>query len=148
MNVNDPSLLAVMQHPKLGRILFFDPTNDVTPFGEIGGYLQANYGLLVTPDGGDLVELPQQPSSMNSIRRVGKLTLDASGNLKGDVEELRLGDQAARERYRLQTVTKSTDRIKPIEDLLGGALTNFKIVQASLLNIAQSDQPFGFNYSF
>src|SRR5208282_4156556 len=71
------------QHPKLGRILFFDPTNDVTPFGQIGGYLQANYGLLVTPDGGELVELPQQPSAMNSIQRVGKLTLDANGMLKG-----------------------------------------------------------------
>jgi hypothetical protein len=147
-DVRDPSLLAIMQHPKLGRILFFDPTNDVTPFGEIGGYLQANYGLLVTSDGGDLVELPQQPSSMNSIKRVGKLTLDASGNLKGDIEELRLGDQAARERHRLQIVTKSTDRIKPIEDLLGGSLSNFQIIKASLANVAQSDQPFGFNYSF
>ena len=28
-DVKDPSLVAVMQHPKLGRILFFDPTNDV-----------------------------------------------------------------------------------------------------------------------
>ena len=28
-DVNDPSLIAVIQHPKLGRILFFDPTNEV-----------------------------------------------------------------------------------------------------------------------
>ena len=147
-DVKDPSLIAVIQDPKLGRILFFDPTNDITPFGEIGGYLQANYGLLVTTDGGELVELPQQPSRMNSIERVGKLTLDPSGNLKGDVTELRLGDQAARERYRLRTVAKSTDRIKPIEDLLGGSLSNFKIVSASLVNVDQADQPFGFDYSF
>src|SRR5208282_5589464 len=53
--LNDPSLIAVMQHPKLGRILFFDPTNYVTPFGQLRGHLQANYGLLVTPDGGELV---------------------------------------------------------------------------------------------
>ena len=26
--MNDPSLIATVQHPKLGRILFFDPTND------------------------------------------------------------------------------------------------------------------------
>jgi hypothetical protein len=49
--------------------------------------LQSNYGLLVTPEGGELVELPQQPSAMNSIQRVGKLTLDADGMLKGDVKE-------------------------------------------------------------
>jgi hypothetical protein len=65
----DPSLIAVTQHPRLGRILFFDPTNQLMPFGQIGGYLQANYGLLVTPEGGELLELPQQPSAMNSVQR-------------------------------------------------------------------------------
>jgi hypothetical protein len=148
-DVKDPSLIAVMQHPKLGRILFFDPTYDVMiPFGQIGGYLQSNYGLLVTPEGGELVELPQQPSAMNSIQRVGKLTLDADGMLKGDVKETRLGEQASSERWRLRLVTKDSDRIKPIESLLAGSLPNFRIVRASLINYEQTDQPFGFNYSF
>ena len=147
-DVKDPSLIAVLQHPKLGRILFFDPTNEITPFGQIGGYLQANYGLLVTPEGGELVELPQQPSAMNSIQRVGKLTLDANGMLKGDVEEVRLGDRAASERARLHNATKSTDRIKPIESLLAGSLPSFQIVKASLVNLDQTDQPFGFKYTF
>ena len=146
--VKDPSLIAVMQHPKLGRVLFFDPTNELTPFGEIGGYLQANYGLLVTPQGGELVELPQQPSAMNSIQRVGKLTLDGNGMLKGDVEELRLGDRASSERWRLRTVTKNADRIKPIESLLAGSLSSFQITRASLINLDHTDQPFGFNYTF
>jgi hypothetical protein len=146
--VNDPSLIAVIQHPKLGRVLFFDPTNEITPFGQIRGHLQANYGLLVMPEGGELVELPQQPSAMNSIQRVGKLTLDANGNLKGDVQEVRLGDRAARERARLRTVTKDTDRIKPIEELLAGSLSNFQIVRATVVNSEHTDRPFGFNYSF
>ncbi|HEY6301952.1 MAG TPA: DUF3857 and transglutaminase domain-containing protein [Terriglobales bacterium] len=147
-DVDDPSLIAVMNDPKLGRILFFDPTNEITPFGQIGGYLQANYGLLVTPDGGELVRLPQQPSAMNSIQRVGKLTLDANGLLKGDVEEMRVGDRAASERWRLRTVTKNADRIKPIESLLAGSLPSFQIVKASLINFEQTDQPFGFRYTF
>ena len=117
--LTDPSLIATIQHPKLGKLLFFDPTNDLIPFGQLPGYLQANYGLLVTPDGGELIELPQQPSSMNSIRRTAKLTLDKNGTLKGDVEEVRLGERASSERWRLRTVTKDADRIKPIEDLLG-----------------------------
>jgi hypothetical protein len=147
-DARDPSLIAVIQHPKLGRILFFDPTNDVTPFGQIGGYLQANYGLLVAPGGGELVELPQQPSTMNSIERVGRMTLDADGMLKGDVKEMRLGDRAAQERWRLRTVTKSSDRIKPIESLLAASLPSFRIVQASLINFEQTDQPFGLKYTF
>jgi hypothetical protein len=146
--VNDPSLVAVTQDPKLGRVLFFDPTNELTPFGQIGGYLQANYGLLVTPDGGELVELPQQPSSMNSIERVAKLTLGADGTLKGDVTEVRLGDRAWSERGRLRAVTKDTDRIKSIENLLAGSLSNFQIVHASVVNYEHTDQPFGFKYTF
>jgi len=144
----DSSLVATMQHPKLGRILFFDPTNDITPFGQIRGHLQANYGLLVTPDGGELVELPQQPSAMNSIQRVGKLTLAVNGALKGEVTEVRLGDRAASERWRLRIVTKDADRIKPIETLLAGSLANFQISRATLVNLERTDQPFGFNYSF
>jgi hypothetical protein len=110
--------------------------------------LQANYGLLVTPEGGELVELPQQPSAMNSIQRVAKLTIDASGMLKGDVKEVRLGDRASSERWQLRTVTNNSDRIKPIENLLAGSLSSFQIVQASLVNYDHTDRPFGFNYSF
>src|SRR3984885_396901 len=147
-DVADPSLIATVQHPKQGRLLFFDPTNDLTPFGQIGGYLQANYGLLVTPDGGELVELPQQPSSMNSIQRTAKLSLDTMGTLKGEVEEVRLGERASSERWRLRTVTKDADRIKPIEDLLSSSLSSFHITRASLVNLQRTDQPFGFEYSF
>ncbi len=147
-DVSDPSLIATVEHPKQGRLLFFDPTNELIPFGQIGGYLQANYGLLVTPEGGELVELPQQSSATNSIERTAKLTLDATGTLKGDVKEIRLGERASSERWRLRTVAKETDRIKPIEDLLAGSLSSFHITHASLINLQQTDQPFGFNYSF
>lgn len=147
-NISDPSLIATVEHPELGKLLFFDPTNEMMPFGQIGGYLQANYGLLVTPEGGELIQLPQQPSRMNGIQRTGKLTLDTNGTLKGNVNELRLGDRAWSERWRLRTVTKDSDRIKPIESLLGGSMTSFRITRASVLNLQQIDQPFGFDYSF
>ena len=147
-NASDPSLIATMDHPRLGKILFYDPTNELTPFGQIGGYLQANYGLLVTPEGGELVALPKQPSTTNSVRRTAKLTLDETGKLKGEVSETRIGDRAWSERWRLRTVTKDTDRIKPIEDLLAGSLSLFHITHATVLNLSQTDRPFGFDYSF
>lgn len=145
---SDRSILATMQHPKLGTLLFFDPTNELTPFGQIGGYLQENYGLLVGPDGGQLVQLPKQPGTANTIRRTGILTLDANGNLSGSIRELRMGDRAWSERWRLLHVTNNAEQIKPIESLLSGSLSNFQITTASVLNLHHSDQPFGFNYSF
>jgi len=147
-SVSSPTLVSTMPHPKLGKLLFFDPTNEMTPFGEIGGYLQANYGLLVTPDGGELVELPKQPATMNGIERTGKLTLDPAGTLSGEVNETRLGDRGSSERTRLRAVTKDADRIKPIEDLLAGSLSLFHIKQAGVLNLTQTDRPFGFHYAF
>jgi hypothetical protein len=147
-SLSDGSLVAVVQHPKLGRILFFDPTNEFIPFGQLPGYLQANYGLLVTGEGGELLELPQQPSSMNSIQRTAKLTLDPSGTLKGDVKERRMGERASSERGRLRKVTKDVDRIKPIEELLSSSLSSFHITHATLINLEQTAQPFGVNYSF
>jgi hypothetical protein len=144
----DPSLIATIQHPRLGRLLFFDPTNELIPFGQVGGYLQGNYGLLVTPGGGELVELPQQPSAMNSVQRTAKLTLDATGTLKGEVKETRLGERASSERWRLRTTSKDVDRIKPIEELLSSSLADFHVTRASIVNLSQTDQPFGFNYTF
>jgi hypothetical protein len=146
--LTDPSLIATLQHPRLGKILFFDPTDEMTPFGQIRGPLQANYALLVTPDGGELVELPKQPAALNSIRRTGTLTLDPTGTLRGDVKEVRLGDRAWSERWQLRETKKDIDRIKPIENLLAGSLSTFHITKASVINLQQTDQPFGFNYSF
>jgi len=146
--MSDSSLIATLQHPKLGKLLFFDPTDEVTPFGQIRGALQANYGLLVTTDSGELIELPQQPSTMNSIQRTAKLSLAPDGTLRGDVEETRLGDRARLERYRLLTVTNNTDRIEPIETLLSNSLSGFRITHATVSNLQQTDHPFGWNYTF
>ena len=140
--------MQTLQHPRLGNLLFFDPTNETTPFGQIGGYLQANYGLLVTPEGGELMQLPEEPAPMNSIQRTAQLTLDPTGTLNGTVSEMRVGDRAWIERERLRTVTKDIDRIKPIESLLADSLSEFRITSAKFINRVQTDLPFGFEYSF
>jgi hypothetical protein len=143
----DNSLVATMVHPGLGKLLFFDPTDEMTPFGQVSGSLQANYGLLVTPDGGELVELPALPPAMNGIQRTAKLNLNATGTLSGDVVETRVGDRAWSQRWALRTVTKDADRIKPIETLLAHSLGGFQITKATVGNLNLTDQPFLYNYS-
>src|ERR1019366_3757391 len=114
-DVKDPSLLATIDDPKLGRLLFFDPTNELTPFGQLSGHLQSNYGLLVRPDGGELVQLPKQSPATNGVQRTAKFTVESSGTLKGDVKETRVGDRAASARWTLRAAAQDKDRIKPIE---------------------------------
>jgi len=144
--VKDPSLVATLQHPKLGRLLFFDPTNELTPFGQLSGYLQENYGLLIGPSGGELLRLPTLPPAMTGIQRSAKLTLDAEGKLHGEVNELRLGDQATWQREALHGTSLKADWIKPIESMLAHSFANFQILKASVTNMEQNDLPFGYNY--
>src|SRR6185503_3894901 len=51
--VDTSKLPAIIDHKTLGKVLFFDPTSDLTPFGELPGGLQANTAMLVTPGGGE-----------------------------------------------------------------------------------------------
>ena len=146
-DIKDKSLVAIVEHPKLGRLLIFDPTDEYTPFGQLRGELQANHGLLVTPDGGDLLKLPEMPPAMSGIQRTAKLTLNPKGTLSGEVAETRLGDSALWQRAMLKSVTKETDKIKPIENLVANSFSTFQITKASVLNLNQTDQPFGYQYS-
>jgi len=146
-DVSDPSLTAVVDDPTLGRLLIFDPTDDYTPFGQIRGPLQANYGLLVSPDSGELIELPLLKSAASGIRRTAKLSLSANGTLSGDFEETQVGDPANDERSYLRTVNKEADRIKPVETLCSHSLPSFRLTRATILNMDFMDRPFGYNYS-
>jgi hypothetical protein len=145
--VTDASLAATLSHPKLGKLLFFDPTDELTPFGQLSGEMQANYGLLVAPDGGELVKLPELPPAMNGVRRTAKLSLSSAGTLSGDVQEVRTGDRAWSQRWALRTATKDLDKIKPIETLLASSLSTFQITKATVSNAELTGAPFVYNYS-
>jgi len=146
--MSNASFVSAFQHPKLGKLLFFDPTNSLVPFGEIGGYLQANYGLLATPDGGELIPLPKQPAGTNGVDRKGMLKLDARGNLQGSFTETRRGDRAWSEREAIRTTVQDKDRAKRVESLLSASLANFALTKLSFINLEQISQPFGYEYSF
>jgi hypothetical protein len=92
--------------------------------------------------------LPQLPPETSGVRRSGKLALSSNGTLSGEVQEMRMGDTGAYQRYVLRTTTQDKDRIKPIETSLAHSLASFQITKASILNLHAQDQPFVYNYSF
>jgi hypothetical protein len=144
---DDPHLLAVLDHPALGRLLIFDPTDHLTPFGMLAGPLQGGYGLLVTPSGGELVQLPQLPASANSIQRTGTMTLDPIGTLTGEVREQWNGDQASAERARLRNLYESTERERILKDRLAQFFTSFDLLKASLSDVRDTSGPLMWRYS-
>ena len=145
--VDTATLQARLAHPKMGNVLFFDPTDALTPLGRLSGALQANFGMLVTPEGGELLELPQLAAETNGIERTAKMTLDDKGTLRGDVHEIRVGDKASSQRYALRSSTQDTDRIRPVEAVVGASLSTFQILKASVANLRVADRPFEWNYT-
>jgi len=145
--MNDQSLVATFDHPTLGKLLIFDPTDEYTPFGYLRGELQGNYGLLVAPLGGDLIRLPQLQSALNGIERKAKFTLSAAGVLSGEIEETRLGDSGMWQRMYQKGVKTDKDRVKPIETLVSNSFSTFTLTHAAVLNLNRSDMPFGYRYS-
>jgi hypothetical protein len=146
-DVPSDGLWAIVEHPKYGRLLYFDPTDPYTPLGYIPSYEQRNYGLLVTPDGGELVPLPLSAPSTNRLLRTGQLKLTSTGDLTGDIQEVRWGGPAATERaWLLQTAP--ADRVKVIEEILGKQLANFRLTGATIGNLESYDQTLTLNYKF
>jgi hypothetical protein len=145
--IDTSALPAFITHKRLGKLLFFDPTQDLVPLGHLPGSLQANYGMLVTPDGGELLELPQPTGDSHGVKRTAKLTLDENGNLSGDVVEVWSGDPAVEQRSALLTASQDIDQIKPVESMLTHSLGTFHIVKAAVANKNVITAPLEWHYT-
>jgi len=140
-------LPAMYEHPKLGHLLIFDPTNEFVPFGQIPPYEQDNYGLLVGEQGGELIHMPLSPPESNGINRTAKLKLLPDGTLQGDVEETYVGFNAMLGRMYLQNESE-TERKKTIERVVGSSLGNFQLDHYELVNAGDIDQDLIIRFKF
>ena len=145
--VQGRGLYAAQEHSKLGRLLFFDPTDELTPLGYLPSKLQTNHGLLVTEEGGELVELPSFPPSVNRLVRQGKFVLTVSGDLRGDVYEIRLGTPAAGWR-RAMLGAAVAERHKILERMLANDLRGFLLQKTELQNLEKYDENLMLTYRF
>jgi transglutaminase-like putative cysteine protease len=146
-DASDKDLYSVVNDPTLGKLLFFDPTDDYTPLGDLPAPLQDNSVLLVKPDGGELVHLPLLPSAVNRLVRTATFTLGPDGNLTGKVEEVSWGEPAAERRAEFLDAVPA-DRAKILNRFLGAFLDRFDLLSATLGNLNQFNEDFIVNYSF
>ena len=146
-DMKDASLAAVYSDPNLGRVLIFDPTDEMTPLGQLRGDLQANYGLLVAGDGGTLIRSPALSPAMNGVHRSGKFQLSQNGTLTGNVVEVMYGDSAMRQRYMLRAVAKDTDRTKYVDAVLSHSLGTYQLNKASIGDLNLKERPLQYIYS-
>jgi hypothetical protein len=91
--------------------------------------------------------LPRQDPALTGIKRLGKLELDPSGTLYGEVQETRIGDRAVQERRRLRDVRTDSDKLKLLEELLSDSLGTFQLTGSRFVNVADRGQPLGIDYA-
>lgn len=138
---------AILKDEQLGTLLFFDPTDTLTRFGDLAGNLQANHGLLVASNEGTLVRLPLLPPVSNRLLRVADLTLDATGALAGSVQEVRWGSMASSRRAAF-LAAESQDLARVVEDYLAGNLPGFRLKHGSVENLRDYDKNLVLKYEF
>jgi transglutaminase-like putative cysteine protease len=86
---------TVADFPGLGRLLIFDPTDPVTPVGDLPRHEQAANALVIAGPSGGLLKMPQTPARSNRIESTIEATLDASGRLDARVTRTYFGEAAS-----------------------------------------------------
>jgi hypothetical protein len=145
--VPESELYAVVNDPKLGKLLIFDPTNEHVPLGYLPWYLQDSYGLVMAQDGGHLISLPLLPPLTNRLLRTAKFNLSAAGDLSGEIHETEWGGPAAQQRAEFLEV-QPAKRAEIFDHFLAGFLNNFNLTGATLGNLEQYDQSLVVDYKF
>jgi hypothetical protein len=142
-----PSFQSVVTHSKLGPLLIFDPTDEMTPVGQLPFYFQSNFGLLVQEKGSDLIPLPVPTPESNELSRTAKLTLSPEGTLAGDVRETRTGMEARAKRSQLRSLPPN-ERHKTVENFLSTALSAFSVKDFAVENLDDYDKDLVITYRF
>lgn len=82
---------AVTEAAGVGRVLFFDPTDEHTPFGSVPEHEENSLALVVAPGSTKLTRVPGAGADTNRVERTVGATLEPAGALKATVSEHGLG---------------------------------------------------------
>jgi hypothetical protein len=104
---------VVIAIPAGGRYSFLDPSTMALPTGRVPGALQGQRGLLISPTGTELVDLPVDPPEANVSSLEYDLALAADGTISGSVRAQLDGLDAAYARG-LQARGASADEMKAL----------------------------------
>jgi hypothetical protein len=140
----DVSAPAVLEDKLLGRLLIVDPTNSVTPVGELPIAEQGGFGLVGAGETGALVRLPMAPPEANLTTREIRAEVTDLGELKASVHESAKGRTAASDRQ----VYYSRPRPEFDKVIERWVSTYATAAEVSNIEFADSDDSLTLNFNF
>jgi hypothetical protein len=126
---NETQAATIIQHPRFGRLLIFDPTSTETPVGDLPYYLQGSLALIDSRESDALVAMPVTPPEMNSLERQTDLRLGVDGSIIGTIKEKSQGQVAARFRGEFRSLSRQ-DYNSKIEHWLTAGATAARLAKA------------------
>jgi hypothetical protein len=113
---------TIIQHPSLGRLLIFDPTDQSTPLGDLPDHEQGSLALIVAGEAGALLRMPRTSPDANRLERNTEVKLSPDGSITARVRERSTGSAAVHERRRHQSLSRA-DYLKMIEGWIARSAT-------------------------
>jgi hypothetical protein len=89
---------AVVDAASLGRVLFFDPTSETTPMGDLPWREQGSFALVVAGDKGNILKMPSTDPETNSTDVTVNAELTGVGGLSASCSLVLRGQAAAQAR--------------------------------------------------
>ncbi len=117
---------TIVNHPGLGRLLVFDPTDDNTPVGDLPGHEQGSLALVVAGEAGGLLRMPATPPESNLLERHVEAVLTPDGSISASLHERSFGQSAAPHRGEFRSLPRS-DYVKRIEGWISSGANGARV---------------------
>ena len=130
---------VIAEVPKLGRLLYFDPTDDNTPLGDLPEHEQGSFALIDDASAGALVRMPVIPAESNRVERETEVVLGPDGSITSKVREQAFGQSAASMRYRMRS-RGNGDYVKLIERWVAGGANGAKVTKVEPADAFDEDR--------
>ena len=117
---------TVIIHPKLGRLLIFDPTDENTPVGDLPDHEQGSFALIAAGENGSLQKMPITPPEANKLEREAEVVLDVQGSITAIIRERSVGQTAVGERRMFRHLARP-EYVKRIESWITRGATGARI---------------------
>jgi hypothetical protein len=109
-----------------GAAVLFDPTSAWTPYGQLPAGLARARGLVVRPDGAELIDFPAGSSAVNRLTRAVGAQLSSGGHLAATVTDVSSGSLSQRELYQDMTPIERNEAVQRFaqNNIAGARATN------------------------
>jgi hypothetical protein len=131
---------ALVIHPDMGDVLVFDPTDELTPVGDLPWSDQGTRALLVHPERGGLVDLPALPPAANLADRSWEVSLAKDGQATVRLRATHHGQYARLLRARYAGIDDAA-RVAALTAWMAHSVPGARVGKVEFRNLAEGDLP-------